>query len=71
MRVTLFLFVALIGALPAWAHHSFGATFDATKPVTITGVLTKVQWTRHSSCARPSRPLRRARRSHHVAPTRR
>ena len=39
------LFAALIGAAPVWAHHSFGATFDANKPVTITGVLTKVQWT--------------------------
>ena len=39
------LFVALSGAVPVWAHHSFGATFDANKPVTITGVMTKVQWT--------------------------
>ena len=39
------LVVALAGAMPARAHHSFGATFDANTPVTITGVLTKVQWT--------------------------
>ena len=39
------LFVAIGSAVPTWAHHSFGATFDANKPVTITGVLTKVQWT--------------------------
>ena len=44
MRLSLVLFAALV-AIPAWAHHSFGATFDANKPVTITGVLTKVQWT--------------------------
>jgi hypothetical protein len=45
MRLSLVLLVALVGAIPARAHHSFGATFDGTKPVTITGVLTRVQWT--------------------------
>ncbi|PYR23993.1 MAG: hypothetical protein DMF92_23570, partial [Acidobacteria bacterium] len=45
MRLSLVLLAVLVGAIPAWAHHSFGATFDASKPVTITGVLTKVQWT--------------------------
>jgi hypothetical protein len=39
------LSAALSGTAPVWAHHSFGATFDANKPITITGVLTKVQWT--------------------------
>jgi hypothetical protein len=42
---SLALFMTLSGAVPVWAHHSFGATFDANKPVSITGVLTKVQWT--------------------------
>ena len=45
MRLILAWFVAFAGAIPAWAHHSFGATFDANKPVTITGVLTKIQFT--------------------------
>jgi hypothetical protein len=27
------------------AHHSFGAEYDAEKPVTLTGVVTKVEWT--------------------------
>lgn len=27
------------------AHHSFAAEFDATKPITLKGVVTKVEWT--------------------------
>jgi hypothetical protein len=32
-------------AAPAIAHHSFAAQYDATKPVTLTGTVTKVEWT--------------------------
>jgi hypothetical protein len=32
-------------ATAAVAHHSFDAEFDATKPVTLKGVVTKVEWT--------------------------
>jgi Family of unknown function (DUF6152) len=27
------------------AHHSFGAEYDATKPITLNGVLTRIEWT--------------------------
>jgi Family of unknown function (DUF6152) len=32
-------------ATPLLAHHSFGAEYDSTKPVTLTGVVTKIEWT--------------------------
>ena len=31
--------------VPLLAHHSFGAEYDATKPITVTGVVTKIEWT--------------------------
>src|SRR4029453_3429052 len=34
----------MASAIPVLAHHSFAAEFDATKPVNLTGVVTKVEW---------------------------
>jgi hypothetical protein len=40
------LVVALLGPTThAVAHHSFAAEFDVTKPVTLKGTITKVEWT--------------------------
>ena len=35
----------LLGAAPSYAHHSFPAEYDSTKPVKLTGKVTKVEWT--------------------------
>src|ERR1700722_11651028 len=33
-----------LSALPAFAHHAFEAEFSDQKPITISGVITKVDW---------------------------
>ena len=35
----------LVTAAPTLAHHSFAAEFDASKPLKLTGTVTKLEWT--------------------------
>jgi hypothetical protein len=34
----------LMAAVPVMAHHSFSSEYDASKPVTLEGLVTKVEW---------------------------
>ena len=44
VRAVLLAGYALLATLPALAHHSFQAEFDANKAVTLKGTLSKVDW---------------------------
>jgi hypothetical protein len=45
VRSVLAASLVLWAAAPVEAHHSFAAQYDANKPVTLKGTVTKVEWT--------------------------
>jgi len=42
--VSAFAALSLAAVAPVLAHHSFAAEFDDTKPVKLSGVVTRVEW---------------------------
>jgi hypothetical protein len=44
-KVLVLAAAASLAAGTAVAHHSFAAVYDALKPVTLTGVVTGIEWT--------------------------
>jgi len=49
MQLKTFLALGVLGTLaavgPGLAHHSFSAEYDADRPITLTGTVTRVEWT--------------------------
>lgn len=39
------LFLAVLALVPAYAHHSFAAEYDSKIMITVTGKISKVEWT--------------------------
>jgi hypothetical protein len=45
LLITMAAFGLVLAEMPAAAHHSFAAEYDSNNLITLTGVITKVEWT--------------------------
>jgi hypothetical protein len=45
LTIILLAGISVVGSAPARAHHSFGVVYDEHKPVTLTGVISRIEWT--------------------------
>jgi hypothetical protein len=43
-RTLLTALAAVVCLAPIWGHHSFAAEYDASKPITLKGTFTKMDW---------------------------
>jgi Family of unknown function (DUF6152) len=43
-ELVLLVAMAILAAAPLAAHHSFAAEYDSTKPISVTGTVTKIEW---------------------------
>src|SRR5689334_19645226 len=43
--LALTLLTVFFAATPSWAHHSFAAEYDSNTLITLTGKISKVEWT--------------------------
>ena len=41
---TLFAMIVVVMAMPAAAHHSFATVYDASKSITLSGTVTRIDW---------------------------
>jgi hypothetical protein len=41
----LLILAGALASVPAMAHHSFSAEYSSDQPITLTGTLTRVEWT--------------------------
>jgi hypothetical protein len=44
-KLAIWIVTGSLASGAALAHHSFSAEFDAAKPIKLTGIVTKVEWT--------------------------